>query len=458
MSFNDEEFFKTNIVNVNNKIAIFLWSSLLVPIFFFIFNQTGIFEINKTLIVILFVTSLLGAVIHTLLNKPSNTLQYIRMYYGILSTAIFIDTVSYSSNIAISVTFCLAPFLSCIYYNRHLTWATTIFTYLTMFAVFYNRGKTSIDVIYGIRTIQRYMTIHMINITMEFIFVFFISDAICSRSAKTLQRLMQTNSDYNSSLSMIKDRNQYIVKMNTDLEHTNKNLKDTQFKIIKFIAQVLGSHDLFTGRHVIHTQKYVELICKELRDMGFYVEELTDENINLFQTAALLHDIGKIHIPEGVLNKIGKFTKEEFELMKCHPVEGEKLLNYLPQVEDGKLNRIAKQMALCHHEKWDGTGYPNGISGEDIPLCARIMAAADVLDALISQRLYKDPMSIEEASEVFVKSKGQHFEPIIADAVINCKHMIEMIDRNFKTSEAESNSKELEWWRNYHETLKKLNM
>ena len=142
-------------------------------------------------------------------------------------------------------------------------------------------------------------------------------------------------------------------------------------------------------------------------------------------------------------------------MMKCHPEEGKKLLEFLPPIEGGRFNDIAKKMAYFHHEKWDGSGYPNGVARFDIPLCARIMAAADVLDALISQRLYKEPLSIHEAMDVFAKSKGYHFEPCIADAVINSESLIELIDKDFKTAESEENAKELEWWQRYHNNFEK---
>lgn len=200
-------------------------------------------------------------------------------------------------------------------------------------------------------------------------------------------------------------------------------------------------------------KKYVEMICHKLRSDGIYTEELTDTNIDLFVTSAFLHDIGKIHIPEGVLNKPGKFNDEEFALMKCHPEEGKKLLQFLPKIDDGNFNEIAQQMAYCHHEKWNGTGYPRGIKEFEIPLCARIMVAADVLDALISKRLYKEPMTVSQAIEVFKKSSGSHFEPCIADAVINSEKLIETIDLEFKTKESLSQEKELNWWLNYHEKL-----
>lgn len=141
--------------------------------------------------------------------------------------------------------------------------------------------------------------------------------------------------------------------------------------------------------------------------------------------------------------------------MKNHPEEGRKLLEYLPKIGDGSFNTIATQMAYTHHEKWNGTGYPNNLSGDDIPLCGRIMACADVLDALISKRLYKEPMTIEEAMNVFEESKGSHFEPCIADAVIENKELIRTIDANFKSVESHNNMAELSWWIRYHENLNK---
>ena len=124
-------------------------------------------------------------------------------------------------------------------------------------------------------------------------------------------------------------------------------------------------------------------------------------------------------------------------------------------INDGQFNEIAKQMAFYHHEKWNGTGYPNKISGIEIPLCARIMAAADVMDALLSKRLYKEPKSIQEAIEISDSSRDSHFESCIVDAVISAKDIIAEIDKEYKQKEAESNEAELEWWQRYHDNKKK---
>jgi HD-GYP domain-containing protein (c-di-GMP phosphodiesterase class II) len=204
--------------------------------------------------------------------------------------------------------------------------------------------------------------------------------------------------------------------------------------IIGFVASCLGSHDLFTGRHVQHRKRYVRIIATKLRDLGYYEDILTDETIHLYETAAFLHDIGKIHVPEGVLNKIGKFTEEDYKVMKTHPVEGKRLLEQLPKIGDGRFNQIAIDMAFTHHEKWDGTGYPVGMKGEEIPLSARIMAVSDVFDALVSTRSYKKPFTFEEAMKIIVDGSGTHFDPKIVKVFSeNADKVKEIADEHKRT-------------------------
>ena len=353
--------------------------------------------------------------------------------------------------ILISISYAFPPFVACLYYNKRLTRYTTLVCFGLAVYAYWLRSNNAALVVHGIYGRVEYFIRYVIGLIIEYAFLFALSSYMSSRTHKTMQKLIDTYDSIDVAYNQLQQRTKEMQQINDELNETNKRLDETQFKIIQFVAQCLGSHDLFTGRHVMHTQKYVEVICNELVRMGYYTEELTKKNIQLFVNAAFLHDIGKIHVPEGILNKIGKFTEEEFAMMKCHPEEGKKLLDFLPKIDDGKFNEIAKEMTYCHHEKWDGTGYPRGLVGENIPLCARIMAAADVLDALISQRLYKEPMTIDETIDVFEKSKGMHFEPCIADAVINSRKLIAIIDHDFKVSEASTNAKEFEWWQRYHQ-------
>lgn len=192
-----------------------------------------------------------------------------------------------------------------------------------------------------------------------------------------------------------------------------------QSGIITMMAEIVENRDDNTGGHIRRTAGYVESIARELQKQGSYRDILTDGYINDIIVAAPLHDIGKIHISDAVLNKPGKLTQEEFEIMKTHTTAGQKLLEHAKEElgESSYLN-TAVEMAAYHHEWWNGGGYPYGISGDEIPLCARIMAVADVFDALTSKRCYKDAMPIEKAYEIIREESGTHFDPVVAEAFL----------------------------------------
>ena len=451
----DDEFFVENFVNVNKTVEIILFITLFIPLIFAGLTFAGLWEIPHKDSISLFAFCLFAFLTCFICNKKKKA-QIFVMYFGIFSSAIIVSIMGAFGLIKLLISYALVPMMSCLYYNKRLTRITNLINFILMIIVSYIGSANELIVTSGVVPRNLHFVRTIIGLTIESVFLFVITDALSKRSYKNISNLVRSKKQRDKAYKELQKRNGYITKINTELEVKNRELEEIQYKIIQFVAQCLGSHDLFTGRHVVHTQKYVEVIAKELKNKGFYTEKLTDRNIQLMQSAAILHDIGKIHIPEGVLNKIGKFTPQEFEIMKAHPEEGRRLLQFLPQIEGGLFNKIALDMCYCHHEKWNGKGYPNGLSGQEIPLSARIMAAADVLDALISQRLYKDPMTIDEAMAVFEESAGSHFEPCIAKAVIKCKPLIILIDNDFKNSEAISNAEELEWWKNYHEKLKKI--
>jgi len=176
--------------------------------------------------------------------------------------------------------------------------------------------------------------------------------------------------------------------------------------------------DECTGNHIRRTQTYVRLLAEYLSQQARDRDFLTSEHIDQITKASPLHDIGKIAIPDHILLKPGKHTPEEFEVMKTHTVKGESMLNTTRKEmgEDNLMLFYATQIARSHHERWDGSGYPDQLSGEAIPLCARLMAVADVYDALRSRRPYKEPFSHAEASAMIQQERGQHFDPALVDA------------------------------------------
>lgn len=194
-----------------------------------------------------------------------------------------------------------------------------------------------------------------------------------------------------------------------------------QTSFITSFADLVEARDGFTGTHIKNTSHYVETLCHALQKEPSYANVLTDDYIELIVEAAPLHDIGKISIPDAILQKPGKLTEEEFEIIKTHSTLGEQILQDIMK-ETGENEKLltACKMAKFHHERWDGKGYPTGLSGRDIPLCARIMALADVYDALRSKRCYKDAMSKEKAISIIKEGAGTQFDSEMTQIFIDC--------------------------------------
>ena len=430
MNVNTELFFNENIRSVNKVVEILLLTCAVVPLAFCVLTLLGIWRVPHDYSALMFSYSVFSFFVAHGLNRFPKT-QKIGMYFGIIAAAGFVELLAVKNIIQVNITYAVVPFLSCLYFNKKVTITSTITGFALMVFALFVRSKTVLTVMatdVQVHNPHTWFISTLVGYSIEFLFIFLLALTMANRSHKAIELL-----------------------------HTqNVNLKNTQDMIIGFVASCLGSHDLFTGRHVQHTKHYVKIIATKLRDFGYYTDVLTDETIHLYETAAFLHDIGKIHIPEGVLNKIGKFTEEDYKVMKTHPVEGKRLLEQFPKIGDGRFNQIAIDMAFTHHEKWDGTGYPRGLKGKEIPLSGRIMAAADVMDALISKRLYKEQFTINEAIKIFNESTEKQFEPCIVDATKACQEEIEELARTFKKQEAESEKEEVEWWENYHNSMKKI--
>ncbi len=201
------------------------------------------------------------------------------------------------------------------------------------------------------------------------------------------------------------------VQHHTLMAHV-EHLMHMQDNIILGMANLIENRDGDTGEHIKRTSQYVELLAKKAQEAGLYPDVLTDTYIELLVKAAPMHDVGKISVPDRILQKPGRLTDEEFEQMKHHAPEGGRIIREVfTDVEDEEYIEIAAQVASYHHEKWDGSGYVAGLSGEDIPLSARIMALADVFDALVSKRCYKDALPFDKAFQIIEESAGSHFDP-----------------------------------------------
>jgi putative two-component system response regulator len=231
--------------------------------------------------------------------------------------------------------------------------------------------------------------------------------------------------DQNKNLEgLVKDRTRKLAKM--------------QDAIIMAMASLAETRDNETGNHIRRTQNYVAALARQLKELPRFSSELTDENIELLYKSAPLHDIGKVGIPDNILLKPGKLTSEEFEVMKLHTNYGRETILSVERYlgESNEFLRFAREITYSHQEKWDGSGYPENLAGDAIPISARLMAVADVYDALISRRVYKPAFSHEEAIDIMRKGRGTHFDPDILDVFLKITEEFKEIAMRYRESEA----------------------
>ena len=210
-----------------------------------------------------------------------------------------------------------------------------------------------------------------------------------------------------------------------DLQAKNETISQMQNALILVLADMVENRDEETGDHVRKTAAYTRIIMDKMRELGYYTTQLTNEFIYNVENSAPLHDIGKIAVSDRILNKPDRLTDEEFKEMQRHTVAGATILEQVIEtVPDSGYLREAKNLAEFHHEKWNGKGYPHGLKGEEIPLSARIMAVADVFDALVSERCYKKAFPFEKALSIIEEDAGTHFDPLVAKAFVLSKERV----------------------------------
>ena len=219
----------------------------------------------------------------------------------------------------------------------------------------------------------------------------------------------------------------------TEIEQSKLEFIKMQNHTIESLSNLVENRDEDTGEHVRRTREYVELLAVQLMKNNHYPDILTPRYVRFLKRAAPMHDIGKIIVPDAILKKPGRLTPEEFALMKCHASEGGRIVHEIfDGYEDPEYIKITADIAMYHHEKWDGSGYPSKLKGNAIPLSARIMALADVFDALVSPRVYKSPMSYEEAFTLIEENSGIHFDPVIAQEFLNIKEKAAAINESYR--------------------------
>ena len=259
-------------------------------------------------------------------------------------------------------------------------------------------------------------------------------------SPPILMARVHTQLALKASADFLRDKNEFLEM---EVVKRTREVMAIQDVTILAMASMAETRDTDTGNHIRRTQRYVKALAWKLSTHPRFSSFLTTQNIKLLFKSAPLHDIGKVGIPDRILLKPGRLTPEEFEIMKTHTTLGRDAIAHAEQElgADVEFLTLAKEIAYSHQEKWDGSGYPQGLAGDQIPISARLMALADVYDALISRRVYKEPMSHEQAVEVIQQTRGRHFDPDVVDAFLAIEENFRAIALSYADSDADLQKK-----------------
>ena len=227
------------------------------------------------------------------------------------------------------------------------------------------------------------------------------------------------------STPVLLNRIRLHLDMSSVIRERTMELNHAKQDIIFVLADVVENRDESTGDHLGRTSRLVKMLIETMRQQNIYLDLIKDWDDYLIAECSLMHDVGKISTPDAILRKPGKLTPEEFEIMKQHTVAGERLLNkVIARSGENVFLHHSKIFAISHHERWNGTGYPHGLKGDEIPLQGRIMAIVDVYDALISERVYKKAYTEEETLALILGEKGKHFDPLLVDVLFSIKDRV----------------------------------
>jgi len=247
---------------------------------------------------------------------------------------------------------------------------------------------------------------------------------------------IRTHLTLKASADFLRDQNAFLIR---EVTLRTREITAIEDVTIMAMASLAETRDVDTGNHIRRTQRYVRALARQLSNHPRFAQFLDNHNIGLLFKSAPLHDIGKVGIPDRILLKPGKLTPEEFEIMKTHTTLGRDAIEHAEQMLGSEVAflKIAKEIAYSHQEKWDGSGYPQGLKGDQIPISARLMALADVYDALISRRIYKEPISHEASVNIIAMTGGKHFDPDVVEAFLAIQVTFKAIAMTYTDSPAD---------------------
>lgn len=365
--------------------------------FIYILDVIGVFIVDLEIMTVAYIGSSIFLSLPTLLTKILMLDKRCIKYINVIAAAMFTTLLSITLTYHVVVIYVYPIATASLYFSKKLNIMATALTVVGVsigqIAAFYldtlqDDNFTTLDyvLLYGI------LPRALVLIAIAAIFTM-----LASRTASLLSTLLRKEAQ---------------------LSHSHNEM-------VMGFATLVENKDGSTGGHIKRTTAYVRLLAEELRERGFYKEELTDEYLENLYRAAPMHDIGKIAVPDVVLQKPDKLTDEEFEVIKTHTEKGGNIIKEtFGHLENEEYTQMAYEVARYHHEKWNGKGYPEGLKRKEIPLSARIMAIADVFDAVSEKRCYRDAMPLDKCFEIIEDGSGQTFEPLLVEVFLDIREKV----------------------------------
>ena len=362
----------------------------------YILNKLGIFVIDEPVMNASYLISAVLLLLPMLLNKLCGTSAKYLKYLYVLFADLFLLVITSTLTYHVVVIYAYPIAIAGLYFSQKLTKLSTAVTLL-----FSAAGQVIAFLIHrpdaNFPTMRRLL---IFSVLPRFLTLLSFAALLLLLTKRTSKLLSEDAENY-----------EHLVTHNQEM--------------ICGFATLVENRDENTGGHIKRTSIYVDLLARELQRTGKYTEILSDEFIECLSMVAPLHDIGKVAIPDSILCKPGKLTDEEFEIMKTHSSKGGEIINEVfRHSSDENYKKMAYEVARYHHEKWNGRGYPEGLSENAIPLSARIMAVADVFDAVSEKRCYRDAMPIDKCFQIISEGSGKDFDPILAETFLNIRESV----------------------------------
>ncbi len=391
---------KENELHANKIAAKVMGTTFLIFTIIYLLNLSGVFVIDEDIMTASYVISSCLLLLPMLLIFGLKIEKEYVKYINVISAVLFVTLISVTLTYHVVVIYVYPIAIASLYFSKHVNIVATAFTVLgvsigQVLAFFMDTIQDENFTVFNEMILWGIIPRAMILIAVAIIFTM-----LCSRTVTLLGNLTKTADEL-------------------ELYHN---------EMIMGFATLVENKDGSTGGHIKRTTMYVKLLAEELRNRGHYKEILTDDYVKNLCMAAPMHDIGKIAVPDMVLQKPGKLTDEEFDIIKQHADRGGKIIQEtFGHLGNEKYAQMAYEVARFHHEKWNGHGYPEGLKRKEIPLCARIMAVADVFDALSEKRCYREAMPLEKCFEIIQEGSGQHFDPMLVEVFLDIREQVEKV-------------------------------